>query len=183
MNKKFIAGLALTMTMVASSCFAEVIMKAEDYKGNNIEYPQVVGVAPKAANTINKYIVKEVLSDAHKFIDKHGKDGSTAWLHTEVIRDDTQYLSLRIASASYFKGAAHPNAYMFGLVFDKQTGKRLPLSYFVEMPSVNVFEDYVRRDIFKMNSSAGVKIALSSDMHFTHISEEYTLDNNDNLVL
>ena len=183
MNKKIVLCAALGLTVMASSCFAQVVYKDEVYKGNEIKIPQVVCEKPKAAKKINAYIVKNVAGDAKKFIDKHGHEGGTAWLNTEVIRDDNKYLSLRIASASYFKGAVHPNAYMFGLVFDKQTGQQLPLSYFVTMPSVSVFEDYVRRGIFTMRTSAEVEIELARDMHFTRISEEYTLDANDNLSL
>lgn len=183
MKKKIALGVALGLTVFASCCFAQVVYKDEVYKGNEIKIPQVVCENPKAAKKINAYIVKNVVSDAKKFIDKHGPEGATGWLNTEVIRDDDKYLSLRIASASYFKGAVHPNAYMFGLVFDKQTGKQLPLSYFVTMPSVSVFEDYVRRGIFTMRTSAEVEIELAKEMHITRISEEYTLDANDNLSL
>lgn len=183
MNKKIFTGVVVGLSVMASSCFAAVFDRVEQYKGNELKIPQVTGIDAKAAKKINDYIMKNVAVDAKKFIDKHGKDGNTAWLNTEIVRDDEKYLSLRIASATYFKGAVHPNAYMFGLVFDKQTGKKLPLSYFVTMPSVSVFEDYVRRDIFKMYTSADYEIKLANDMHITRISEEYTLDENDNLDL
>lgn len=183
MNKKFIAGLALGMTMLAGSCFAEVIEKTIDYKDNAIKCPQVVGIAPKAANNINKYIEKVALGDAKSFIDKHGKEGGKAWLYTEVIRDDEQYLTLRIASASYFKGAAHPNTYVFGMVFDKNTGKRLPLNYFVEMPPADHMEGYVRGGMFKMLGYSDEELELSQDYHLKTISEEFLLDKNDNLDL
>lgn len=183
LNKKIFAGVVLGLSVMASSCFAQVVDKVENYKGNELKIPQVAGINLKAANKINNYIVKNVASDAKKFIDKHGAEGAKAWLYTTVVRDDIKYLSLRIASASYFKGAAHPNAYVFGLVFDKATGKKLPLSYFVDMPAKEQLEGYVRNNIFKLYSSGDVQLELEPSMHIARISEEYTLDNNDNLDL
>lgn len=183
MNKKIVVGVALGLTVMASSCFAQVIDKVENYKGNELKIPQVASIELKAAKKINDYIIKNIASDPKKFIDKHGADGAKAWLYTTVVRDDYKYLSLRIASASYFKGAAHPNAYVFGLVFDKETGKRLPLSYFVEMPAKEQLEGYVRNNIFKLYSSGDVQLELEQSMHITHISDQYTLDTNDNLDL
>lgn len=183
MNKKIVLGAALGLTVMASSCFAQVIYKNEVYKGNELKIPQVASIELKAAKKINDYIIKNIASDPKKFIDKHGADGAKAWLYTTVVRDDFKYLSLRIASASYFKGAVHPNAYVFGLVFDKETGKKLPLSYFVEMPAKEQLEGYVRNNIFKLYSSGDVQLELEPSMHITHISDQYTLDTNDNLDL
>ena len=183
MKKKLIASLALSLTVMASSCFAHVFDRVEQYKGNELKIPQVAGIKAKAAKQINSYIVKNVASDAKKFIDKHGAEGGTAWLYTTVLRDDDKYLSLRIASASYFKGAVHPTAYVFGLVFDKETGKRLPLSHFVNIPSAAVLEENVRNNVFKFYASGDTLLELEASSHITHVSEQYTLDANDNLDL
>lgn len=183
LKKSLIAGVVLGLSVMASSCFAQVTYKDEVYKGNELKIPQVVCENQKAAKKINTYIVKNIASNPKKFIDIHGPEGGTAWLNTEIIRDDDKYFSLRIASATFFKGAAHPNAYMHGLVFDKQTGQQLPLSHFVTMPAPSVVEDYVRRGIFTMRTSARLAIQLSNDMHITRISQDYTLDKNDNLTL
>lgn len=183
MKKKLIASLALSLTVMASSCFAHVFDRVEQYKGNELKIPQVAGIEAKAAKQINSYIVKNVASDAKKFIDKHGAEGGTAWLYTTVLRDDDKYLSLRIASASYFKGAVHPTAYVFCLVFDKETGKKLPLSHFVNVPSAAVLEENVRNNVFKFYASGDTLLELEASSHITHISEQYTLDTNDNLDL
>lgn len=181
MDKKIFAGIVLGLSVMASSCFAQVVNKVEVYKGNEINIPMVAGIDAKAGKKINSYILKNIASDPKKFIDKHGAEGGKAWLYTTVVRDDDQYLSLRIASASYFKGAAHPNAYVFGLVFDKATGKKLPLSYFVEMPAQEQLEGYVRNNIFKLYSTTNRPLELERDMHITYASEQYTLDTEDNL--
>lgn len=183
MKKKVIFGLATALLLTASSCFAHVFDRVEQYKGNELKIPQVAGIHEKAAKKINSYIVRNVASDAKKFIDKHGAEGGTAWLYTTVVRDDDKYLSLRIASASYFKGAVHPNAYVFGLVFDKETGQRLPLKHFVNIPTAAFLEESVRHNIFKLYSSGDTPLELEASSHITHISEEYTLDANDNLDL
>lgn len=183
MSKIFLTGIALALTMLSNNCLAQVIDRVEVYKDNELRIPQVAGIEAGAAKKINDYIIKNVASDAKKFIDRHGAEGGKAWLYTTVMRDDEQYLSLRIASASYFKGAAHPNAYVFGLVFDKTTGKKLPLKYFVEMPRKDHLEGYVRSYVFKLYSSANVQIELEQSSHITHISNEFTLDNTDNIDL
>ena len=79
--------------------------------------------------------------------------------------------------------AVHPNAYVFGLVFDKTTGNRLPLSYFVNIPSPSLLEENVRNNVFKFYSSGDIPLELEAGSHITHISEQYTLDRNDNLDL
>lgn len=181
MDKKILVGMALGLTIMASSCFAQVIEKVEVYKNNELKIPQVVGINSKAAKKINDYIVKNVASDPKKFIDKHGPEGATGWLYSTVVRDDDKYLSLRIASASYFKGAAHPNAYIFGLVFDKATGKKLPIEHFVKMMPAEQLEYCVRNKVFGFYAYGDEPLELEKSLHITHVSEQYTLDNNDNL--
>lgn len=181
MNKKFFSSAILGLMILSNSCSAEIIEKIVEYKDNQIKIPQVVGIKPAAAKKINDYIVKNIAKEPKKFIDS--SSDCSAWLYTTVVRDDDKYLSLRIASASYYKGAAHPNAYMHGLVFDKATGKKLPLSYFVEMPPKDHLEGYVRSHVFKLYSSGDKQIELEPSARITHISEEYTLDENDNIDL
>ena len=183
MHRKFIALSVLTLTMAASTCLAQVVEKMEIYEGQRIKYPQVVGENPQVAEKINQYIVKNVLAKTHKFIDKYGDQGGTAWMTTEVVQDSGDYLSLRIDNGTFFKGAIHPNNYAHGLVFSKQTGKKLPLSYFVTMPKAKYLENYVRCHEFQMLGYEDEELPLEADMHVTYISEEYTLDNNDNLDL
>ena len=183
MKKKLIASLVIGLTAIAGSCLAHVFDRVEQYKGNELKIPQVAGIHEQAAKKINSYIVRNIAADAKKFIDKHGAGGGTAWLYTTVMRDDEKYLSLRIASASYFQGAVHPNAFVFGLVFDKTTGKRLPLTYFVNIPSPSLLEENVRNNVFKFYSSGNIPLELEASSHITHISEQYTLDSNDNLDL
>ena len=183
MHKKFIALGVLTMSLAASTCLAQVVEKMEIYEGQRIKYPQVVGEDSQVAAKINQYIVKKVLARTHKFIDKYGDQGATAWMTTEVVQDSGDYLSLRIDNGTCFKNAIHPNNYAHGLVFSKKTGKRLPLSYFVDMPKVKYMENYVRCHVFKMLGYEDEELPLDEDMHVTYVSKEYTLDNNDNLDL
>lgn len=183
MNKKLVAGLALGLSLLASNCFAQIIETTEVYKGNELRIPSAVGGYLKADKAINDCINKEAVKYIKSFIDKHGKEGNTAWLITEVIRDDDKYLSLRIDAATNFKGAAHPLTYVYGMVFDKKTGKRLPLSYFVEMPPANQLEHYVRNNIFRVLGHDDNPLPLEAISVPKTISKEYTLDNNDNLDL
>ena len=183
MNKMFLASVTLGLTVMASSCLAQVIEKVENYKQNEIKIPQVVDIDAQAAKRINDYIVKKIASEPKKFIDKHGAEGGTAWLYTNVIRDDDKYLSLRIASASYFKGAVHPNAYVFGVVFDKRTGKQLPIEYFVKMMPAEHLEYCVRNKVFGFYTYGDKPLELEGSSHITYVSKQYTLDRNDNLDL
>lgn len=183
MNKKLMTGLVLGMTMLASNCFAQVVEDTIVYKDNQIKVPCVMGGKLKVDKAMNACIDKEVVKYVKAFIDKHGKEGGTAWLTTEVIRDDFQYLTLRIASSTNFKGAAHPLTYVHGIVFDKQTGKRLPLSYFVEMPAPEQMEGYVRNNIFQVLGYDNRPLPLEGITPPKTISKEYLLDKEDNLDL
>lgn len=183
MKKKIVSGLLLGLTLMASTCFAQVVDKVETYKGNELKIPQVEGVKKKAARRINNFLDKEVAGTVREFIDSHGKNGSTSWLITDVVRDDDKYLSLRVVCVWNHKGAAHPTHYVHGLVFDKQTGQRLPLSHFVNMPPADQLESYVKNNIFRLYTRDNQPTTLGKDYHITYISPEYTLDNSDNLDL
>lgn len=185
MYRKILSGLLLGLTVMASTtCFAQVVDKVETYKGNELKIPQVEGIDRKAARRINSCLDKVVAGDAKNFIDKCGKNGNTARLYTTVVRDDDKYLSLRVASVRDFKGAAHPTTYVFGLVFDKKTGRKLPLSHFVRVPAPDQLEEYVRRNVFPLCSlRSDEPVELGDNYHITYISKEYTLDKDDNLDL
>lgn len=186
MYKKILSVLLLVLMVLltmASACFAKVVDKVENYKGNQLKIPQVEGIKQQAANRINAYLDKDVANSVRKFIDTHGENGSTAWLYTTVVRDDDKYLSLRVTCVWDYKGAAHPTSYVHGLVFDKKTGKRLPLRYFVNMPPADHLEGYVRSNVFRLYNREDKPIELGESYHITYISKEYTLDKNDNLDL
>lgn len=184
MYKKILSGLLLGLTVMAGTCFAQVVDKVETYKGNELKIPQVEGIEKKAACQINSYLDKKVAGDARNFIDKCGQNGNTARLYTTVVRDDDKYLSLRVASVRDFKGAAHPATYVFGLVFDKKTGRQLPLSHFVNMPAPDRLESYVRSNVFRLSSlRSDNPVELGDDYHIAYISKEYTLDEDGNLDL
>lgn len=183
MSKNIFIGVILGLTVMASSCFAQVVERVDVYKGNEIKFPQVVGIDPMAAQKINIYLLENVANKTKAEIDEIGANKVSINPSTKVVRDDDKYLSLLIKDVFIYRGARHPYPRVRGFVFDKTTGNKLPLEYFVNMQSAEQIEERVRNKTYGFYSYNGKPQELYEFTHITYVSEQYTLDNNDNLDL
>lgn len=98
----------------------------EDYK---LEIPVVYTDNETTQNLINNDISKYIESFKEDFAKGEIKNGGISY---ETKFEDDNIVSLTLTDSRYL-GGAHGHYTIYGLVYDKTTGKRLPLTYFLNI--------------------------------------------------
>ena len=144
-------------------------------KGINYEmqYPLVYTENKSAQNKINQ--------DIYRYIAKFKTDYNNGeffkgWFKYDVKYEDDKLLSLTIYDGRY-RGGAHEHYCVYGLVYDKRTGKRLPISNFVRL-TLNSLQAYSSRHLYNED---GTKAQYERKPE--RVSEDYYLLGNGGLAL
>ncbi len=100
-----------------------------------VRYPQVGGLDPAAAATINTLLRERAEAAVHDFMSGIGKDPqagpnqpSTLQVDYSVATNSPDLISLRVNSYSYPSGAAHGSAVLTTFTFDPSSGRRIALA-------------------------------------------------------
>lgn len=177
--------LAVTGALLAmsSAAMAKTVDLAENYNGVTLSVPAVELENKAAEQKINKAIYAKI-EDAKEFVEKHKDMKMELGSYYEVLRDDDKYLTIYLNCSFYPDRAAHPSHMSYGMVFDKKTGKQLPLSHFVQLPSLNRMKQFVKYGYFDLEAADGSKLPYNDKIFgLEYISDQYLLDDTDNIRL
>lgn len=177
--------LAVTGALLAmsSAAMAKTVDLAENYNGVTLSIPAVELENKAAEQKINKAIYAKI-EDAKEFVEKHKDMKMELGSYYEVLRDDDKYLTIYLNCSFYPDRAAHPSHMSYGMVFDKKTGKQLPLSHFVQLPSLNRMKQFVKYGYFDLEAADGSKLPYNDKIFgLEYISDQYLLDDTDNIRL
>lgn len=177
--------LAVTGALLAmsSAAMAKTVDLAENYNGVTLSVPAVEMENKAAEQKINKAIYAKI-EDAKEFVEKHKDMKMELGSYYEVLRDDDKYLTIYLNCSFYPDRAAHPSHMSYGMVFDKKTGKQLPLSNFVQLPSLNRMKQFVKYGYFDLEAADGSKLPYNDKIFgLEYISDQYLLDDTDNIRL
>ena len=177
--------LAVTGALLAmsSAAMAKTVDLAENYNGVTLSVPAVELENKAAEQKINKAIYAKI-EDAKEFVEKHKDMKMELGSYYEVLRDDDKYLTIYLNCSFYPDRAAHPSHMSYGMVFDKETGKQLPLSHFVQLPSLNRMKQFVKYGYFDLETADGSKLPYNDKIFgLEYISDQYLLDDTDNIRL
>lgn len=128
--KKFIAALLLAPFLLfpAASARANVYGATEIGDYYHLVYPVVEGEDPHITEIIN--------TDLYTMVSEVGSKGvkeRIATFHFQLMSETDRYLSFLLMPGYYNEGAAHGMYYAHGIVYDKVTGERVPLSHFARV--------------------------------------------------
>lgn len=105
----------------------EVVNRRESKNGKiafEVSYPRLVGLPDReAAERVNRAIEHEATTPSCE----PGTLSDWSWEGT-VTHLDARFLALRVAVSSYCTGAAYPNEFFAGMVFDLTTGRSIDLA-------------------------------------------------------
>ena len=175
-----ITGALLTLS---SAAMAKTVDLAENYNGVILSIPAIELENKAAEKKINKAIYEKI-EDAKDFVEKNKAMKMELGSSYEVLRDDDKYLTVYLNCSFYPDRAAHPSHLSYGMVFDKETGKQLPVSYFVDLPSLYRMRQFVKYGYFELEAVDGSKLPYSDETFgLEYISDQYLLDDNDNIRL
>ncbi len=178
---KKLLGLAALLLAVNTTAFAAVTTTEENYS-LEMKYPVVELANQAAADRINSYYAK----DAEKFRKEVYKAShSQAATNYEVKYEDDNYLAVATTYWHYDHGAAHGIFFTDAKVFDKETGKALPLKHFLpKVPSAKVLDQAIREGKLPFYSVNNPKpLEQTSFFGLKYISDSYFIDKDNNVYL
>lgn len=167
--KKFLLTLLCCIFLTGS---AEAMVKDGGEEGLNydIKYPIVELADAKVSARINDDIDKYVDEFRRDF--KRGKFTSGATRY-EVRYENDKIISLTLSDYRYMMGAAHGNYTVYGLVYDKATGRRIPLKQQARLK----LDDLKAKVYSSFYNIDGEKLQFNSDFYdVVRVPDDYYVD-------
>lgn len=163
-NFKYISNIKHKLSTVSNVATGKQL-----YTNLDLKYPLVYMNNIEMQNKINTDIAKKVYELK---MDYDKGDFYSGWMRYKIKYEDNQYLSLVLTCYRYNLGAAHGMYYGYGLLYNKNTGERIPLKNFVS--SIKI-EDLNSLAVSVYNENM---IFLPKHSYIDSISENYYLGGN-----
>ena len=128
MDKIFV--LALLIFLQAGTAFASVGTNIDNGVNYEMSYPIVYTNDKAVQDKINQDIYRYIAAFRDDY--NAGKFYQGRFLY-ELKFENDDYISLTITDTRYHMGAAHEGFHVYGVVYDKHTGRKLPLSHFLKI--------------------------------------------------
>lgn len=174
MNKIFI--LALVIFLPLGTAFASVGTNTDNGVNYKMSYPIVY--------TNNKEIQDKINQDIYHYIAAFRDDYNAGkfykgWFSYELKLETDDYVSLTIKDMRYNMGAAHESFRVYGAVYDKHSGRKLPLSHFLKITLTDLKNFYGSH----LYNESGNKLKAGEFYIPERISEDYYLLGNGGIAL
>lgn len=170
LHKLLLLLCACLFPIIASATVTEKI----EIEGNiKLKYPSVQLDNISAQNAINKDIETHINDVKYSHYHKLGHDQSA--LSYTIKYEDENYLSLILEPWYYSTGAIHGQYVQMGLVYNKQTGEKVPLRYFVRIKSPQQLETALNDNIVTLwSNNFSEKLSLRGNK-IRHVTDSYYL--------
>ena len=131
MNKTMSALVFSALIALSSAAIADASVSTATEKDNyyTLVYPVFACDDPDIQEAINA----DIYTYARSVADANEGEAYTTGFHYARMMENERYLSLLFFPSGYYKGAIHGMYTVGGVVYDKTTGKRLPLSHFADV--------------------------------------------------
>lgn len=170
----FLAG-AIALPLSANAAVTTDVFKNGDI---NYNIPVVSLENKPAAEKINNLIQSNF--NPNKYINSND---TVASLNYEVAYEDNDLLSIVISDYEYEKGAAHGMQTRTGLVFDKHTGKSIPLDFFLKIKNMDEFYKALDSGELVFLNQAQEPITHLPDFKTLFMSNSYFLGGNGSIYV
>ena len=168
------------MLAVGVFIHGNVFASVENHTDNGVNYEMSYPIV----YTNNKAAQDRINQDIYHYIAAFRDDFNAGkfykgWFSYKVRLENNEYVSLTIKDMRYNMGAAHANHVVYGLVYDKNTGRRLPLSHFLKI-TVNDLRYFYGGHLY---SEGGEKIENLNWSAPERVPEDYFLLGNGGVAL
>ncbi len=126
--KKTLLTLALALAVAASASASQRTMHEEGDRFN-FNYPAFSQYTDKASYLMNKDINALVESSRKELKNPDVADVRTNY---EIYFENPKFVSFTFGQGTYMKGAAHGMSYTHGYIYDKESGKKVPYTHFMD---------------------------------------------------
>lgn len=176
---KKVLSIAAMLLMFSATALAAIENVQESYN-LKLNFPVVTLVDQDAQEEINTYIGKKI-KDYKKDFSAHNY--AEASVDYAVKYEDDNYLSLTFTYWWYYPRAAHGMYDTTGVVFDKHTGKAVPLKCFAKALSAKKLDTQIRSGELQLLDTNLQPIGLQDFWRVEHVSSDYYLDADKNVYL
>ena len=174
--KSYLLTAILGVGLMAGVSTASAYTGQGTMKGNDLDitYPIVFTQRPYAQRRINDDLYRLVKDTFDSYADK---EFVSAYMDYEVTYEDDDVISLLIHVSRYPDKAAHNWNETYGLVYNKRTGSRIPLSHYVRIKDAAQLQ--------KALEEAGNPQTFYKDDMFgvSELTDSYVLRKNGNIDL
>lgn len=179
MKKLFLLTMFIIM-LIPSLCLAYVDSGEQNYTNLKLKYPIVYLNNQDIQNKINTDIATFVYDFKGRYDNGNFYKGD---MNYQVKLEDDNYISLTITTYWSNRGSAHGIYKTIGLVYDKHTGNKIPVSYFVPIKSAEQLEyTGIRGNVLQLYNESMRKISLGN-FNINRVSEDYFLGGNGTVYL
>lgn len=182
MQKRFsFLAKALLIATLPVTVFAHNVEKQQVDQNMDLKYPLVYLANEKAQQNINTDVASVV--DSAKKLYQSGKPQSV-YLKYDVKYEDDKYLSIVYTTSWMYQGAAHGMFNQQGVVYDKKTGEKLPLAYFLKINSPAQIEAGIKSNRLPLfDQSLKNRLTLDNFYSVDNISNSYYLGGNGDIYV
>lgn len=176
--KRFLLMILVYNFLFVSTVFAMVQTGTQTSESLKLEYPLVYLESQSAQMAINT----DIASYVDQFKTSYSKGAFYEGKMTYVVKyEDNQYLSLVLTAYFYYAGAAHGHYYDYGLVYNKDTGERIPISHFINVAKADQVHYGILDNVLIIENEWGKPIKekfTASQKRVKRISDDYYLGGN-----
>lgn len=181
MFKKSLMGLALCLA-ISGSAMAAVSEKVETGDKFNFTYPVFSFDSEKATTKTNNFVAKQIKNTAKLLENPVYRDVSTNY---QLFDETDKYVSFTFTTANY-TGGAHGMYYTRGVVFDKETGKRLPYTEFAPKISAKQLKEDIlngKLNVFTSDLKTKTTAPFLKDTNNFKVSKDFVIDKDQHVYL
>jgi len=173
--KKFLILTAFLVLQI-STVFASVEKHIDKQINYTMEYPIVYTKNQAAQDKINQDIYKYIAAFRNDYNAGKFYDGNFSY---QLKFENEKYISLTIKDDRYRLRAAHNSYRVYGLVYDKNSGKKVPLSNFLKVTVEDIRFTYFKFGFYNESGTENEYKYSAPDK----ISEDYYLLGNGGIAL
>lgn len=181
MFKKTLLGLAMCVA-ISGTAMAAVTEKVETGDNFKFTYPVFSFENQKAETKANSFISKEVDKTAKLLRNPMYREVATSY---EVINENDDFVSVTFTSYNY-TGGAHGMSTTYGVVFDKETGKRVPYTHFTDKVNAKQLKEDIlegKVKVFTADLKTESKAPFLQDYKAFKVSKNYIVDKDGHVYL
>ena len=145
--KKIVSALVFAALITLSAAVADASIWTAREEGDYYEliYPVFECDDPVVKEAINA----DIYTQASETADANQGEAYTTSFHYKLKMENDRYLSLVFLPGGYPKGAIHGMYTGIGVVYDKTTGEKLPLSYFADVTLDDLIELWEEGELYQ----------------------------------
>ena len=182
--KSYLLTAILGVGLMAGVSTASAYTGQGTMKGNDLDitYPIVFTQRPYAQRRINDYLYRLVKDTFDSYADK---EFVSAYMDYKVTYEDDDVISLLIHVSRYPDKAAHNWNETYGLVYNKRTGSRIPLSHYVRIKDAAQLQKALEEGKVQELDEAGNPQTFYKDDMFgvSELTDSYVLRKHGNIDL